>query len=104
MPGPIAFRWSRSVAGDDRARTPVEAPDQLAADRLHVLLGVFETKRGRESGGGNLRERGSFRLIGGEAIFGFPEQARQHVEGVFVTRADEPAAIGLGVLDQGCRS
>src|SRR5882724_10733956 len=64
-------RTMRSVPRDDRA-TPVEAVDELAADRLHVLLGVLEANR-RPDGPGKESETGLLVAIRREAVLGFPE-------------------------------
>src|SRR5437588_9774688 len=81
---------ARSVPRDHRATAPVEAVDQLAADRLDIFLGVLEAERGRSG----CRDQADGRLLGlisGETILRLPVEARQQVERVFVAGAEEPA-------------
>src|SRR6185369_1488461 len=93
MPGPsyLVHRRRGSVTRDDRA-APVEAPHQLTADGLDVLPCVDRGARLRERDGVEDREIPC--LIARVAVFGLPEQARQEVELIFVTRAEEPAGVG----------
>src|SRR3954469_4315324 len=82
------------------AATEVEAVDQLAADRLHVLFRIFEADTGRQDrhqGSAGPGERRIFGAIARVAILGLPEQSRDEVEAVFVAGREEPALILLRV-------
>src|SRR5436305_14681114 len=74
------------------AATEVEAVDQLAADGLHVffrILGADEAARHC------CKHAGEERILGTVArvpILGFPVQAGDEVEAVFVAGADEPTS------------
>jgi hypothetical protein len=61
---------------------PVEAIDQLAADRLHVFMRINGAESSTIRG---IHYWNSLGLVVGEAIFGLPEQARHKAEAVFVS-------------------
>src|SRR5215216_2506214 len=87
------------------AATEVEAIDQLAADRLHVLFRVLEadnscSRDDRERSPCRNAERRVFGAVGRVAIFGLPVQTRKEVEAVLVTGAYEPALVLLRVQRQ----
>src|SRR5262249_2527292 len=85
---------ARSVARDHRgAAAEVEAPDQLAADGLHILAAVEELAGEWHSR--RIHELNPIGAVVGEAIFGLPEQTREPADAVFIARADEPARIGM---------
>src|SRR4051812_24678135 len=65
------------------AATEVEAVDQLAADGLHVFLGVL---RSDEAAWHRCKRAAEERILGTVArvaILGFPVQARDKVEAIF---------------------
>src|SRR3954447_21376915 len=104
--GPELVGAFRSSEGEREnsvpAATEVEAVDQLAADRLHVLFRVLEadnscSRDDRERSPCRNAERRVFGAVGRVAIFGLPVQTRKEVEAVLVTGADEPALVLLRV-------
>src|SRR6476619_3668945 len=76
------------------AAAEVEAVDQLAADRLHVLFRVLDAD---QSHGRECEEARVFGAIAGVTILGFPVQAGDQVEAVFIAAAEEPALVLLCV-------
>src|SRR5947209_942633 len=83
------------------AAAEVEAVDQLAADRLHVLFRILKADQSqrcdeREGGAGSGEGR-VFDAVAGVTILRFPVQARDQVEAVFIAGADEPALVLLRV-------
>src|SRR6266516_3789062 len=103
MPGPFAILVSSgSVPGDDRA-TPVEAIDQLGADRIDRRLPALGDAEGRANRRTAARRDAHasrndvLALEVGSARLGLPEQAGQEVDRVFNTAAEEEAIEGLRI-------
>src|SRR5215469_1207321 len=84
----------RSVPGHNRGApiAPVEAPDQLAAQRLNEEVRI----RGEcLHAAWNSEDRVGLRSVAGIAILGLPGQAVEPAKIVFVARSDEPAAHAM---------
>jgi hypothetical protein len=72
----------------------VEAPDQLAADGLHVFLGV---ERAVATLVAEIQYVDAVPLVAGEPIFGLPgEVRREEVEAILVAGGEEVAGVGVG--------
>src|SRR6185369_10466249 len=73
--------------------SPVEPPDQLAADGLHEFLAIH-----RQVGAGSARisyDQEVILVIGREAIFGSPEETGQPTKVVLKAAPEKPARIGM---------
>src|SRR4051812_6535807 len=96
-----AFQCQKRRENLVSAATKVEAVDQLAADRLHVLFRVLEADQCRSghSQAASSEEVNS-RVLGAVArvaILSLPVETRDEVEAVFIAGADEPALILLRI-------
>src|SRR5436190_21205923 len=101
--GPFASQEERSLVARHHRAGPakVEAIDQFAADGLHVFSRILGSDEAARHDGRQRRcyEAGAEkRILGAVArvtILGFPEQAREDIEAIFVAGADKPAPVGL---------